>query len=77
VTEQAATINDGTGTYWTTKYTYTDWGAMQTRTDACGVVTTYGYDNLHRLTSISYDTTNAPGVDATNNVTYTYDVKRY
>jgi RHS repeat-associated protein len=36
-------------------------------------VTTYGYDNMNRLTSISYDTSNAPGVAATNNVTYTYD----
>jgi RHS repeat-associated protein len=73
IPEQTATINDGTGTYWTTKYAYTSFGALQTRTDARGVVTTYGYDNLNRLTSISYDTTNAPGVAATNNVTYTYD----
>jgi RHS repeat-associated protein len=73
IPEQTATINDGTGAYWTTKYTYTSFGALQSRTDARGVVTTYGYDNLSRLTSINYDTTTAPGVDATNNVIYTYD----
>jgi RHS repeat-associated protein len=73
IPEQTATINDGTGTFWTTKYTYTNFGAVQTRTDARGVVTTYGYDNLHRLTTVTYNTASAPGVGATNNVTYTYD----
>jgi RHS repeat-associated protein len=73
IPEQTATINDGTGTLWTAKYTYTDFGAIQTRTDARKVVTTYGYDSLNRLTTITYDTSQASGVAATNNVTYTYD----
>jgi hypothetical protein len=37
----SATINDGAGAYWSTKYTYTDFNAVATRTDARGVVTTY------------------------------------
>jgi RHS repeat-associated protein len=75
IPEQTATINGGGGT-WTMKYTYTDFGAILTRTDARGVVTTNGYDSLHRLTTITYDTTNAPGVDTTNNVNYTYDTNQ-
>jgi RHS repeat-associated protein len=73
IPEQSATINDGTGTFWSCKYTYTDWGAAATKQDARGVITTYGYDALHRLISISYNTSGAPGVDATNNVAYAYD----
>lgn len=73
IPEQQATINDGTGTLWSCKYTYTDWDAIATKTDARGVVITYGYDNLHRLTSVSYNTANAGGVASTANVTYTYD----
>lgn len=71
--EQTASINDGTGIYWTTKYAYTDWGAIATKQDARGVVVTYTYDSLHRLTSVSYNTGNAPGVASTPTVTYTYD----
>src|SRR5262249_22208534 len=71
--EQTATINDGTGTLWSCKYTYTDFGAVATKTDARGVVITYGYDTLNRLISISYDTSHATGVAATSNVTYGYD----
>lgn len=66
-------VNDGTGTMWSTKYTYTSFGAMATKTDGRGVVITYGYDTLNRLTSISYNTSNAPTVVPTPNVTYTYD----
>jgi RHS repeat-associated protein len=73
IPEMSATINDGTGTYWSTKYTYADWGAVATKQDARGVIMTYVYDTLHRLTSISYNTSGAPGVAATPNVTYTYD----
>jgi RHS repeat-associated protein len=73
IPEMTATINDGTGTYWTTKYTYTTFGAVATKTDARGVIISYGYDNLNRLTSISYNTSGATGVAATPNVTYTYD----
>jgi YD repeat-containing protein len=65
--------NEGTGALWTTKYTYTTFDAISTRQDARGVVTTYGYDTLNRLTSISYNTSSAPGVASTGNVTYTYD----
>jgi YD repeat-containing protein len=73
IPEQTATINDGTGVYWTMKYTYTDFDAVLTRTDARGVITTYGYDDLHRLISINYNTSGSPGVAATPNVTYAYD----
>jgi len=34
------------------------------------------YDNLNRLTSISYNTSGATGVAATNNVAYTYDTSQ-
>jgi RHS repeat-associated protein len=71
--EQAATINDGTGTMWSRRYTYTGFDKVSTRTDARGVVTTYGFDSLSRLTSISYNTSAAPSVASTNNVTFTYD----
>jgi YD repeat-containing protein len=73
IPEMSATINDGTGTYWSTKYTYTDWGAVSTKQDARGVISTYGYDTLHRLTSISYNSSGAPGVATTPNVSYTFD----
>lgn len=73
IPEQTATINDGAGTMWSTKYTYTSFGAKATKTDGRGVVITYGYDTLNRLISISYDTSNAPAVVPTPSVTYTYD----
>jgi RHS repeat-associated protein len=73
IPEMTATINDGTGVYWTTKYTYTAFGAVATKTDARGVIITYGYDSLNRLTSTAYNTSGAPGAGATNNVAYTYD----
>ncbi|HWX39559.1 MAG TPA: RHS repeat-associated core domain-containing protein [Blastocatellia bacterium] len=71
--EQSATINDGTGTMWSSKYTYTTFNAISTRQDARGAVTTWGYDSLNRLTSLSYDISQAPGVASANNVSYTYD----
>jgi RHS repeat-associated protein len=73
IPEMSATITDGTGTMWSTKYTYTDWGAVATKQDAPGVITTYAYDTLHRLTSVSYNTSGAPGVAATPTVTYNFD----
>jgi len=76
IPEQTATINDGTGTLWTTKYVYTDFDAVQTRTDARGVITTYTYDDLNRLTGVSYNTSNAPGVATTGSVAYTYDINQ-
>jgi YD repeat-containing protein len=51
-------------------YTYLDSGDMHTRTDARGVVTTYGYDELHRIRTKTY--TNDP--QQTPTVTYTYYV---
>ena len=71
IPEQTATINDGSGTLWTCKYTYTDFDSVATRTDARGVITTYGYDSLHRMTSASYNTVS--GVTTAPTVTYTYD----
>jgi RHS repeat-associated protein len=71
IPEQSATINDGSGTYWTSKYTYTDFNAVATRTDARGVVTTNTYDTLNRLTQISYSA--VTGVATAPTVTYTYD----
>ena len=71
IPEKSATLWDGVGAYWSMKYTYTDFDAVATRTDARGVVTTYTYDGLHRLTQISY---NVPGgVATTPTVTYTFD----
>jgi RHS repeat-associated protein len=73
IPEQTATINDGTGTYWTTKYTYTDFSALATRTDARGVIATYSYDTMNRLTTINYNTSYAPGVATTPSISYSYD----
>jgi YD repeat-containing protein len=72
IPEQTATINDGTGTYWTSKYTYTDFNAVETVKDARGVVATRSYDGLNRLTGISYNTSGT-GVASTSAVSYTYD----
>jgi RHS repeat-associated protein len=71
IPEQTATINDGTGVFWTSKYTYTDWGAVATKQDPRGVITTYGYDTLHRLISVSYNTVS--GVTTAPAVSYNYD----
>jgi RHS repeat-associated protein len=73
IPEQTATINDGTGTYWTMKYTYTTFGAVATKTDARGVVSTYNYDQMNRLTWIVHNTGNAPGVASGAGAGYTYD----
>ena len=56
----------------TVTFTYTTFDAVATRTDARGVVTTYGYDSLNRLQTISYNTSGAPGVAATPGVTISY-----
>ena len=71
IPEQSATINDGTGNYWSCKYTYTEFSAVSTKQDARGVVSTYGYDALHRATGISYNTVS--GVTTAPAVTYIYD----
>lgn len=72
IPEQLATINDSTGTYWTSKYTYTEFGAINTKQDARGVITTYSYDALHRVTGTSYNTSGASGVAATAPVWFVY-----
>jgi len=73
IPEQTATVNDGTGTFWTTKYTYTNFSAVATKTDARGVVSTYSYDQLNRPTSIVYDISNAPGVASGAGAGFAYD----
>jgi RHS repeat-associated protein len=72
IPEQTATINDGTGTYWTAKYSYNDFNLVATKTDARGVVTSYTYDTLNRLTQVSYNV-GSSGVPATPTVNYNYD----
>lgn len=69
--EQDATINDGTGTLWSTKYTYTSFSAIATRQDARGVVKSYSYDGLNRLFGVAYDTTSTTA-QATASVSITY-----
>jgi RHS repeat-associated protein len=71
IPEETATINDGSGTFWTCKYTYTDWSAVATKQDSRGVITTNGYDTLHRLISVSYNTVS--GVTTAPAVSYSYD----
>jgi RHS repeat-associated protein len=65
---QSATPESGT-----TSYTYAgcsgDPSEVCTRTDARNIKTTYTYDQLNRLTGISY----SGGVPATPSVTHTYD----
>jgi RHS repeat-associated protein len=71
IPEQAASIWDGSTANWSTRYTYTDWGAMATRMDARGAIANFAYDSLRRLISVTY---NVPsGVAATPSVTYTYE----
>lgn len=75
--EQDATINDGTGTFWSAKYSYTSFNEVLKRTDARGVETNYRYDGLNRLDQISYT---GPGggplpalVEATTTISVTYN----
>lgn len=70
--EQDGRIDDGTGTMWSAKYTYTSFNSVSTRQDARGVVTTYLYDTLNRLYRVSYDTSGASGVVATPRLDITY-----
>lgn len=51
---------------------YDNFDNLLTRTDARGVVTSYGYDGLNRLTGITYNVSGAPGVPATASVGLTY-----
>jgi YD repeat-containing protein len=54
------------------QYQYNNFGLVNQRTDPRGVITTYGYDNLNRLSSASYNV-GTTGVTATPSVTLTYD----
>ncbi len=71
IPEQSATINDGTGVYWTSKYTYTTLNAVYQKTDARGVVSTFTYDGLNRVTQVSYNTVS--GVTTAPTVSFVYD----
>jgi RHS repeat-associated protein len=51
---------------------YDSFGNLLKRTDARGVLTSYVYDNLNRLSTISYNV-GTSGVTATPGVTLTYD----
>jgi RHS repeat-associated protein len=70
---------DGYGRLWrrttpeqgATAYSYSADGATQTVTDARGATTTFGYNNRHLPTSITYGV--PAGVAATPNVSFGYD----
>ena len=44
---------------------FTEFGEVNTKTDARGVIMTFTYDALHRVTQKSYDTSGAPRVAST------------
>ena len=50
---------------------YDQYGNLLYRTDARGVVTSYGYDGLNRLTNVSYSV-GTTGVPATASISFTY-----
>src|SRR6266404_5136538 len=52
IPEQTATINDGTGTMWTSAFSYTEFDLVKKKTDARGVETHYAFDALHRVTQV-------------------------
>jgi len=51
---------------------YDNFDNLLYRTDARGVVTSYGYDGLNRLSSVSYNVSGATGVPATSTVSFSY-----
>jgi RHS repeat-associated protein len=51
---------------------YDNFDNLLHRTDARGVVTSYSYDGLNRVTGSSYNVTGATGVPATSTVSLTY-----
>lgn len=57
----------------TTNYTYFEDGLVQTATDARGAKATFTYNSRHLVTGIAYDTSQAPGVVTTTNVSFGYD----
>ena len=50
--------------------------ALATKTDARGVITTYTYDTMNRVTGISYNTSGASNVASTGGVTMSYDTSQ-
>ena len=50
----------------TVTYAYDDAGRLLTKTDARGIVTTTGYDNIDRPSTVTFS-------DSTPGITYTYD----
>ncbi len=54
IPEQTATINDGTETFWSSAYAYTEFSSVKKKTDARGVETHYAFDALHRVTQTWY-----------------------
>lgn len=51
---------------------YDNFDNLQKKTDARGVLTSYGYDGLNRLTSLTYNVSGATGVPATPSVSFAY-----
>jgi RHS repeat-associated protein len=54
-----------------TSLQYNSFGLITQKTDARGVITTYGYDNLNRISSVSYNV-GSTGVPATPSIGMTY-----
>jgi RHS repeat-associated protein len=71
-TPEAGTVCFGTYSGATCQNGYDAYDNLQSRTDARGVVTSYGYDTLNRLTSVSYNVSGATGVPATPSLAFTY-----
>ena len=72
IPEQTPTIAEGgVANQWTSAYTYTTFNAVYQKTDARGVITTYAYDGLNRVTQVSYNTVS--GVTTAPTVSYVYD----
>ena len=57
--------------FWSSKYTYTTFNAVATKQDARGVIASYSYDSLNRVSQVSYNTVS--GVTTAPTVTYVYD----
>jgi len=53
---------------------YDSFDNLMQKTDARGVLTSYGYDTLNRLTSVSYNVSGATGVPPTPSVGFTYGI---
>jgi RHS repeat-associated protein len=51
---------------------YDSFDNLVKKTDARGVLTSYGYDTLNRLSSVSYNVSGATGVPATSSLSFTY-----